>query len=322
MTGPDRRPVDLAMASERPEKEVVRQLWLETAVTYAEAYPDDRYPLYLTLSGAAGKDVAMLIANGLVPLAETGAIASRAKHRIIAVEANIQAVVALSERFPGLKIFQHPFQNLVRSESATRWPDGQDEEFCRARVVNLDLNQTLVAEEVAGQLRFPVLLWIQKLSQLHAEQRVEWSLCLTLHGEINWLPEVCVAVQRFLCENFARESAFRTACETHFGPDLFDAVNSDIPCSFSGRSLIEQQHVLMAFVPKKIAQLVCPQGWLVQTRYNLRYGGTEGRAPMVTWIIEFAWEIRIASTPDAVYRESLASVLSGVGRIAEDGSLS
>jgi hypothetical protein len=316
------RSVDDAMSQDRPEKQAVRELWLNSLINYANAFPNDAYPLYLTLSGAEGRDIQLLIDNGLLELTEAGSVASSMKHRVIAVESNTRAVVELNRRFPGLKIFEQPFKNLVRSESATRWPDGQDERFCRARVVNLDLNQSLNDEGSGGELRFPILLWIQKLSQLHAQDRIEWSLCLTLHGEIPWSPQTCRAIQEYLAENFAREPSFKDACRRLLEDELFDAVLGDDICLFYERALDEQQRLLMAVVPKKIVEMVYQHGWKAHTSHNLRYGGSNGRAPMVTWIIDFAWEPRAFQTPDAVYRESLSLVLSGAGRIAEDGTIS
>jgi hypothetical protein len=322
MTPPDQRPVDSAMYADRPEKTAVRGLWLDVVVNYSSAYPDDEYPLYLTLSGAEGKDIQLLIDSGVVETTETGSIPAALKHRVIAVESNSAAVLMLNRRFPGLKIFEHPFHALVRSASATRWPNGDDEKFCRARVVNLDLNQTLSAEHHEGELRFPILQWIQKLSQIHAVPRIDWSLCLTLHGEVLWPPSTCESVQRYLNENFEREPSFATSCARFLGDDLFAAVRGAEACNFSQRSGVDQQKVLMAFVPKKIAQLVHGHGWSVQTSRNLHYGGSGGHAPMVTWIIDFVWEPRVFETPEAIYREALAQVLTGAGCIAENGNIS
>ncbi len=76
----------------------------------------------------------------------------------------------------------------------------------------------------------------------------------------------------------------------------------------------------MAFVPKRIADLVRTQGWRVETVHNIAYGGS-GHASMVTWVLRFHWDLRVTSTPDAVYRDSVRSVLSAPGLIAENGTL-
>jgi hypothetical protein len=322
MTPPNMRPVDTAMIADRPEKLAIRDLWLDVVINYSSAYPDEEHPLYLTLSGAEGKDIQLLVDAGILPQTATGAIPAESKHRVIAVESNSQAVLRLNKLFPGLKIFEHPFQALVRSASATRWPDGQDERYCRARVVNLDLNQPLNAENDGEELKFPILQWIQKLSQIHATEHLDWSLCLTLHGEVLWPPNTSEAVQRFLKENFQREPIFQAQCQDFFGDELFEATSSDQVCDFAQLERTDQQKILMAFVPKKIAQMVHVHGWSVQTSRNLHYGGSGGRAPMVTWIVNFVWEPRVFQTPEAVYKESLQHILSGAGSIAENGVIS
>src|SRR4051812_9831469 len=95
------RSVDDAMAADRPQKSAVRGLWLEVAIHYSNAYSDDEYPLFLTLSGAEGRDIRLLIDHGLVEVTETGAIAAATKHRVIAVESSGRAAAELQKSFPG-----------------------------------------------------------------------------------------------------------------------------------------------------------------------------------------------------------------------------
>lgn len=76
----------------------------------------------------------------------------------------------------------------------------------------------------------------------------------------------------------------------------------------------------MAFVPKKIADLVRTQHWRIETECNLCYG-QPGNAPMVTWILHFRHDPRAAGIPDAVYIETVNRVLASAGRIEPDGGV-
>lgn len=316
------RPVDRAMQDERPEKAAIRELWLEAVLNFDQADPNDDVPLYLTLSGARGLDIDLLVQRQVIPTTENGAIPLTHRHRVVAVENNGLAVTALQKRFPGLKILEHPFHNLLRSESPLRWPDGDDERFCCARVVNLDLDASLEARLDASQLAFPVLQWVGKLAQLHATRQLDWTLCLTLHGETPWPHDASVAVQEFLSDNFAHDDVFASASRDLLGEDLFDEIVATKAVDLAKRRSDEQQQVLMVLVPKKIAHLACVQGWRVDTRRNLRYGGIGGRAPMVTWILDFSWDSNASRLPHTVLRDSVRSALSGVGTIEEDGTIS
>jgi hypothetical protein len=316
-----RRAVDQAMGDDRPEKRVIRSIWLDVVVQFSEAYNNDSVPLYLTLSGAEGRDIQLLAEQELIQLTETGAVAAVHRHRVVAVEQNTQAAAELQVRFPGLKIIDYPFQNLLRSESPFRWPNGEDEQFCCARVINLDLNQPLSATDEGGNATFPIIRWIEKLGEIHRSRRLDWCLCFTLHGEINWSLDVSSAVQDFLAENFEAEPEFGASCRDLLGDDLFEDMVATRAVDLARLSVEQQQHILMIFVPKKIAKLLCHQGWRVETQRNLRYGG-DARAPMVTWVMTFTYDARAARRPLSLYRASLRLALSGAGKIEEDGSIS
>jgi hypothetical protein len=310
------------MEEDRPEKRAVRELWTDLVTEVDSLGGPVPPPVYLTLSGASGKDIEILVARGLVHRTETGAIDAQDQHKFVAVESNSNAVLALQKKFPGLKILEVPFANLVRSASPTAWPDKQDKEFCRARVINLDLNDILGSADQEGQIVFPLLSLVRKLGQLHGlPPRLDWHLCLTLHGEIHWSEEVGLAMQEFLTENFDREPEFAAAAHELLGDTLFAQVTSRSLKDLRALKVSDQQKVLMVLVPKKIQQLVLDQGWRLVTPRNLRYGGTGGRAPMVTWILRFVWDSRTSGTPSAVYCDGLRGVLANVGQIAADGTV-
>jgi hypothetical protein len=316
------RHVDAAMDDERPEKQRVRALWLQKLRSYRAAYPNDDVPLYLTLSGAQGRDVQLLISEGLINLTEIGAIATPDQGIAVAIESNANAVWELQRRIPGLKILEQPFESFIRSGRLTVFPQGEHVRFCQARVVNLDLNEPVKFDDVDGELIFPPLQWVRKLCVLHAERRLEWCLLLTLHGEALWDSGETKAVAAFLAENFSREPAFAQAAAAVVGEELYGRiVDGTIPAA-KRLDIAEQQKLLMLYVPKRIAQIAHEYGWRAETIHNLRYGGTANRAPMVTWIIDFRWDGRVSSQPDAIYLDSLKLILAGAGQIAEDGTLS
>ncbi len=316
-----KRPVDRAMAEERKEKKTIRSLWISEVEAAAEEHPDSTEPWYLTLSGAEGLDVELIIKKRLIKLTEVNSISEEDKHRIVAVEQNIQAVAALQKKFVGLRIKQVDFRNLVRGEGPFSWPDGEDEICCRAHVVNLDLNAPLRADRSAGQVVFPIPTWIQKLCQLHSKApRIDWTLCLTLHAEVVWPEEVNHWTKQFLLENFRREPRFAKSCEDFFGPDLYRLIMTNDEVDFTQLERVDQQKFIMVMVPKFVARLVHDQGWRVHTERCLRYGYEEN-APMVTWIVRFTWDATAQATPDVLYRDALCNILSGAGIINIDGSI-
>jgi hypothetical protein len=281
-----------------------------------------RFPLYLTLSGAGGRDIELMIQRRIIRQSEVGGIALEDMDKVVAVESHPDSVLALQKQFPGLKILQVPFHNLIRSTNPLRWPQGEDEKCCRAHVINLDLNEPLQSAETGGHITFPILQWIQKLAQIHAASpHTDWYLCLTLHGEIPWSREVGQDVQSFLAENCRLEPMFAKECQKLLGNDLFRRILESHDVALDQLEQASQQKVLMAFVPKKISQLVLVQGWRVITSRNIRYGGGR-RAPIVSWIFNFNWDTRVSSTPNIVYLECLKSVLAKRGYIAENGHLS
>lgn len=314
------------MEQERGEKRVIRTLWVQEVQQYAESYPQDEGPVYLTLSGAKGRDIRLFVDHGLLRLEESGSVATEDQDKIVAVESNPQAVLDLQRLFPGLKIIEKDVQSLVRGSGPFSWPEGRDEiRCCRARVVNLDFNRGLKAERAQGRVVFPVVVWIEKLATLHTraprrDWTLYWTLCLTLHGELQWDTEVCRFLQQFLRDNFEREPRFAECCSSLFGNALYESIDADAPMDFSTLPLSTQQQVLMVVVPKLITQHVQNQGWRVHTERNLRYGGEE-QAPMVTWIVRFTWDSSTLAAPDAAHREALTGIFHSTGTVQENGQI-
>lgn len=317
------RDVDEAMAAARPEKETVRKLWVEEVELADGSEPPEPVPLYLTMPGSQGGDIQALVDEGVIGLTETGAIADAELRRLVAVEHSPSAVVELQRRFPGLKILEQPLHSLLHSTSPITWPVGEHKTLFRAQVINLDLQTPLAGEVENGQLAFPVLALIRKLATLHAvPPYVDWTLCLTLHGEVAWTEESERLACEFLASNFDLDSDFSAQAREVLGEELHRAICED-PATVGVRDLTaaDQQRVLMVLVPKRIAFDAHREGWSVDTVENLRYGGTHRRAPMVTWVLRFQWDARASTQPDAVYRDALERALQRRGRIDAKGNL-
>lgn len=306
------------MLSQRLEKATVRQLWIEKMRPYHETSSKTDL-LYVFLPGAEAYEIELLAQNNFIELTETGGIAQASMPRIAAIESNKLAVAALQKKFPGLKIYETNFRSLIRGDGLLNYPEGEHRKCCRARILNLDLNAVLSAQD--GELSFPILRWIQKLGEMHSvAPRLDWCLYLTLHGEIKWTPDISAQVGRFLCENFRRVKDFSLSARRILGDDLYLMIERGDGLDFSSLVRELQQKILMLFVPKKIADIARSQLWRLETDVNLRYGQID-HAPMVTWIIHFKYDRRAAATPDAVYVESINGILEFAGHINSDGEI-
>ena len=316
------RPVDRAMNEERAEKLTIRSLWLEEVKSVAEQYPDSEVPWYLTLSGAEGRDIELLIDEGLISLTEVGSIDEKDQHKVVAVENNNASVLQLQRKFVGLSIRQVAFQDFIKGNEIFSWPKREEEKYCRAHIVNLDLNYPLEGMPDNGGVKFPVLDWIRKLCHIHAKSpRNDWTLCLTLHGEVVWPEEVNKWTKRCLAENLRREPNFARSCKEFFEETLYEQISDCNGLDFTALDRQDQQKVIMVMVPKIITRLVHSDGWSVSTERNLRYGGDGKRAPMVTWIVKFTWRGEATATPDALYKSALRDIFSGAGVVTEQGNI-
>ena len=317
------RRIDSAMLQERKDKQIVRRLWLEELKEIADNYNDaEEIPLYLTLSGAEGYDIRLLVDEGLLELTETGAISAKHKHRVVAVESNILAISQLQKKFAGLNIITMPIKDLLRGNSPTKFPDKKHESLCKAKIVNLDFNSSLECLVLPdGNHEFPVVIWIHKFALLHKNQQSgnNWRLCVTLQGQINWSPDICRTTQEFLKENFNRSTEFNEQGKKFLGDILHQSILDSAAIDFKKISMEDQQKIIMVFLPKKIIFATYNQGWMIKTKYNLSYGGTNASAPMVTWIFDFTADTRINSNPDDLYLSGVQQILSSVGKIVEDG---
>ena len=281
---------------------------------------DGSRPLYLTLAGAEGRDIDQLVEAGLVEETETGGIAESSMTKVVAIESNAEAVLSLQRKFPALKILRDNLVSLLGGPTILAWPAPGNRHVYRALVVNLDFDGAFTASTVDGQLSIKEVELILKIAELHRDgEHRDWYLCLTGNAAMAWDPDVCEKVQNLLAENFSRVEEFGEAALGLMGKELYGSLVTGV-AALPELPPEQRQSVLMALVPKMISHRAHVQGWRVETRRNLRYGvGQE--APMVTWILHFRWDERASAQPELVYSESLSTILTGAGAIAEDGSV-
>jgi hypothetical protein len=315
------RAVDEAMAAERPEKATVRELWVEE-IARVKGTPDPGgVPLYLTTPGALGMDIALLIESGVLELEENEAVKEPEKLRLVAIESSLLANVELRKKFPGIKILETDLRSALKAENMMNFPEKPSRPLFRARVVNLDLESRLEAEVSNNQLHFPLLSLVHKIAVLHTDPPVDWTLCLTLHGEADWKGNSAKKACEFLVANFNRDPEFAEQAKATLGSDLFDSICGTKNSALKNLDRDEQRLVLKVLVPKRIAFDAHRVGWAVDTVENLHYGGAGDRAGMVMWMLRFKWDERHSTEADAIYGEALPRILARRGHITSGGVL-
>lgn len=316
------REIDIAMVEDRPPKLTMRELWADEVERSQVQAPGDERPIYLTLPGRYGKDIEKLIEVGIIHRTEAGGIVQEDMARLVAVERDNNAVLELQKNFPGLNILEMDFDGLIQGVGLMDWPQDDQRQYCRATVVNLDLNGPLRANATDGQPIFPVLQWVRKLCQIHGEEpRQAWTLLLTLNGNCVWSThEVDDWISEFLRSNAAEEPQFGEGLRQFFGDDLFTHISDGDAVVARDLRLEDQRRLVMILVPKVIALHVGPEGWRLEVARVLGYGGN-GTAPMATWILRFKPEAIAGARQPAMYRQSLMEIVQQIGRIDDDGNL-
>lgn len=316
------RPVHQAMAEARPEKSAVRKLWIERAVHHSTRSPNLEDPLYLTLSGAEGEEISMLIDAGLLKLTEVNSIDSRFQHRVVAIENNHVAYTRLQTKFPGLKIIRDPVSELLHGSTRTRYPQGEREQICRSRIVNLDLNQAWNPQLIDGHWIVPVARWIQKFAEMHARApKLGWSLFLTLHGECPWQAPSASLIGDEIRALSEFHTAIKNNVENWLTSPVFTQILGNAISNYKDLDVELQQRVLMWLVPSVIVRDCAAQGWSISIHHNLRYGRPPAHAPMVTWIIDFNVPEREALSYERELLAGLTDVLNKAGYIDARGRI-
>ena len=189
--------------------------------------------------------------------------------------------------------------------------------------MNFDFDRALVVRVRKGHLVFPQLSWVAKIAEIHGHNPpIDWCLMLTFQGQIQWPEEVEEAVKKLLADNFQRTQDFSTRVEQLLGSEAVERI-SECSAELVFSSLAEeiQQSILMTLVPKKIIEMMSGSGWNVETQHNVRYGGREKRAPMVSFVFNFRWDERGTTEPGAVYRESVLRSVAQPVEIDPQGTI-
>lgn len=314
-----------AMSGDRPAKRTVRDHWMDRLRDELPNRNPDRV-FYLTLPGAVATDVKLMRERGLLGSESNGAIPAAESNKVIAVESSLNSVAQLKRDFPGLNVIHSRLEALVGGahDSAT-FPHRKARQSVVARFINLDFNSPLELDFVNGEFVHPQIEAIRKIATL---QKVEhgtddWGLFLTFQGEIRWSAAGQSEALDYLRQNAADSSGFRSTLESFFDEDVRDLIDSRTELSdLAALPRDTQQRLVCAIVPKRVAHVAAISGWLVETRMNWHYGGTNSTAPMCTWSFDFTRDSRSDRNPHAVYLDSVASILAGARRVEDDGALS
>lgn len=315
------------MAEDRPAKRTVRRdIWLEVIRRRASNRPDD-VPLYVTLAGAEGLDIDLLVNEGIVKVTETGAIADTSQRAIVAIESNSDARSRLLHKRPGLEVLPEKFENLLRGTSRIRYPEGRHISVFRPLVLNLDLNDPLLLVLDENSLQCPLVESLVKVATMQRDGPHDqgWSLLLTLHGAIVVTDAaareaICIELAQVMAHNFSASEKYASRFEKFFGlrpgAGWFEALctlrgEEDDPSTEGLR-----QKAMLLLVPKLIVDRSASMGWAINVASSAYYGGG-GDAPMVTWAIDFA--PTTAAGASARIAASLASVGDVALAIDDDG---
>lgn len=313
------------MDADRADKAKIRELWCaKVAAALVAARDDDAVPVYFTLPGRYARDLEALHAAGIIRRLPNGAIDQRDVWKVAAIESNSDAFMHLKDAWIGLDIKRADIKSVLASDAPLTWPSGRQRRSCRSRVINLDFNGACAGREVGGAVEYPQIMIVQKLAQLHVSiaPPLDWTLCLTFAADLQWSDPVCESVKQFLRENCQGHSEFAEECRRVLGDGLFARVLDDDTASWmTSLPGLDRQRILMAFVPKRILQDTYLQRWAIDVVHNLRYGGREDSKAMVSFVLDFKQEPRVASTPRRVYDECLTELMRNAAEVAADGQV-
>jgi hypothetical protein len=310
--------VDEAMADDRPAKQTVRSAWMD----HLESAKDrlgNHAPLYLTLCGASGTDVLLAAKRGIIRLSEVGGIHEDDLNQVVAVERSLRAVGALQTKIPGLNIRIANFPELLQGNNPTAWPGPDDSRFCRAKVVNLDLNGKYESSLGSTGIFFPIATWVNKLAMLHSQETaIDWTLFLTVNSRCEWDNETWGYAQNVLRHNMENHQDFLDGIRSVCSESVVEAISSET-CVLEEMSDQDMQGMLIAFIPKTLCQSL-PNGYVLNVRRSFAYGAEKSTtATMVSLIVEFQQKHDVLGLTDASYELSVASIFSDVASIDQDG---
>ena len=288
------RPIDEAMADDRPAKDVVRRWWVEEVAQRKAIAIELGVPAYLTLPGIEGRDIEMLIEHGVIGVTEAGGIAEADHRLLVAYESRLPTVARIKQKFANLDVQSQTIQDALRGPALDNYPDRNTKKRLRALVVNLDLNSSWKPDH-AGEV--DVLAMVEKLGRIHGpapdRDPVPWCLALTLHAQLDGEGAGLARHTTFLQEQAAHHSALK---------DLMAAVKGDWltePLDMAGLRGARAQTLLILILSTKLAGLV-DQGWELVATHVAAYGhDVQGRAPMVTFVISLKHDHDVKASPVA-----------------------
>jgi hypothetical protein len=307
------------MSGGRPAKAVVRRWWLEVIRERVDEADADGRAVYLTLPGAEGIDIQMMIDDGLLELEEGGPIAAKHAHRVLALEKDMLAYSALKDRFPGLKVRRMSVKELIAGENVDAFPTRDDRQLCRAAVVNLDYQSPYMVAENAQR---SALIAVDKFQRMHQagpdRSAIPWTLCLTLNGDLAG-PIDEQGLEIAYLEDKLRGSPSLAAWASVHLVDVVDG-GSFIAPPIHEWPAVMRQNFLLLLVPLRLIHLFGPQDWEVRVRYAARYGGgADGAAPMVTFVADLQWD-RTMSTDSGRYSACQDLLIQSTLAISDDGT--
>lgn len=319
-------PVTDAMAQLKPEKQSIREEWLKLVSGANADATGQSEPLYLTLAGAGGHDVKMLVDAGIVALEENArTIAQKDQWKVAAVEYKGASFDSIEDEFPGLRVINGRVEEVFHAgvdpiDEMTKY-DGVAPS--RALVVNLDLNGSVEAAMEGGVLSCPLVEVVDQLARTHAaETPVDWWLCLTFNATINWSEEVESHFKKLVVDAGEEFDDFKNGVEKLLGEALMDEfrkVDEYTPLKDSGCD--EMQRSVQVVVPTRVIDGCYANHWRITVQDSLRYVGAKG-APMATWIIRFERSLAVKDEEHDENREySLSTVASATGSIDTDGNI-
>ena len=312
------------MATDRPAKRVIRTWWIEAVESRIKVALANGDLPYLTLPGALGLDIQLLIDKGLLPTTEAGQIDTTQPLVVVAFENSSLAVADLRAMYPGLKVREQNLLDLVAGEAPDSFSTSAEHKgFARATVVNLDFTKPWPISELGATALVTV---VTKFAAVHEPRKkakvnkaaVNWTLCLTLNARILGSSDARIAELDFIADQVANEPLLKEILNTYLADDI-DAIRRDpMILELPGSHLA--QRVLSLLIPLRIIHAVVPRGWLVRTIHAARYGGGDA-ACMVSFIFDFEFSKKATFQPTAALQECHQKLAYAFEKIEDDGTL-
>jgi hypothetical protein len=321
VTNRTQRPIDAAMSLDRADKQTIRQWWADSVRQRSAVADNHDVPWFLTLPGELGRDIQLLIDDGLIKLTEAGAIDNRDNRKIVAVESNMPACGQLKARFPGLQVREMNVKNMLAGDASHSFPDKETKKLCRAAVVNLDYNGPWLAKDDA-------LVAVDKFVRLHEGSAdwtaVDWTLCLTFRAVLSGDMEDRLGQVKFLKDQITDSESLSNWVSDQIGLQVNRL--DEVPESIGSWTDDIVQRFLCILIPLKLVHLGCARGWAVNCVRSCLYGGSlndvEGpTAAMVTFIVDFAQDEAIRQAPTEGARRCRSQITPALCQIDASGSI-